>query len=90
MVNSLFTIAIAVVTRAVMTLVLLALAAIAQPAATAAPARATGTVMPARVTVRILSGARVHLGPSSRAQMIKASVRVEDGERRPAYLIEFE
>ena len=46
--------------------------------------------MPARATVRIVSGAKVHLGPSSSAMMVKASVRVEDGQRRPAYLIEFE
>lgn len=89
-VNSLFTMAIAVVTRAIMTLAFLVLAAIAQPATTAAPARATGALMPARATVRIVSGARVHLGPSSSAQLIKASVNVEDGQRRPAFLIEFE
>ena len=77
--------AIAGVTRAIMALVFLALAAIAQP-----PARPAGTLMPARATVRILAGAKVHLGPSSKARMIKASVRVEDGQRRPAYLIEFE
>ncbi len=73
-----------------MTLAFLALAAIAQPSVTTAPARPTGTMMPARATVRILSGAKVHLGPSSNAMMIKASVHVEDGQRRPAYLIEFE
>jgi hypothetical protein len=75
-----------------MTLVFLALAAIAQPSATTAPAsaRPTGTLMPAQATVRILSGAKVHLGPSSDARLVKASVRVEDGQRRPAYLIEFE
>jgi len=74
-----------------MTLVFLALAAIAQPSATTAkPARPTGTLMPARATVRILSGAKVHLGPASDARLVKASVRVEDGQRRPAYLIEFE
>lgn len=77
-------------TRAIMTLVFLALAAIAQPATTTAPARATVTIMPARATVRILSGAKVHLGPSSEPIMIRASVRAEDGQRRPAYLIEFE
>ena len=68
-----------------MTLLLLALAATAP-----SPARAAATVMPARATVRIVQGARVRLGPDSRARMIRASVRVEDGERRPAYLIEFE
>ena len=45
---------------------------------------------PPRAVVRIVSGARLHLGPTSKARMIKASVRVEDGQRRPAYLIEFE
>ena len=68
-----------------MVLVFLALAAIAQPSA-----RPAGTIMPARATVRIVAGARVRLGPSSKARMVKASVRVEDGQRRPAYLIEFE
>ncbi|MEO7410989.1 MAG: hypothetical protein ABIU10_06685 [Sphingomicrobium sp.] len=73
-----------------MTLVFLALAAIAQPSATTASSRPTATLMPARATVRILSGAKIHLGPSSDARMIKASVRIEDGQRRPAFLIEFE
>ncbi len=68
-----------------MTFALLALAAIAQPAL--AP---TAAVMPAQASVRILSGARVHLGPSSKARLVKASVRVEDGQRRPALLIEFQ
>ena len=95
MVNGLFTIAGAAVTPPTMALVHLALAVLAQsagtqPPATLASARPTGTMMPARATVRILSGAKVHLGPSSQAMMIKASVRVEDGQRRPAYLIEFE
>jgi hypothetical protein len=90
MVKTLFTMAADGPTRASMTLAFLALAAIAQPSVTTASARPTGTTMPARATVRILSGAKVHLGPSSKAMMIKASVRVEDGQRRPAYLIEFE
>ena len=69
-----------------MALAFLALAAIVSaPIGPAAPARAS-----AQATVRILSGARVHLGPSSTARMVKAAVRVEDGQRRPAYLIEFE
>ena len=55
------------------------------PIGPATPAR-----MSAQATVRILSGARVHLGPTSEARMVKAAVRVEDGQRRPAYLIEFE
>lgn len=78
------------ITRACMTLAFLALAAIAQPATTPSSARPVGTIMPARATVRILSGARVHLGPSTKPLMTKASVRVEDGQRRPAFLIEFE
>lgn len=69
-----------------MTLAFLALAAIAQtPASPALPPRAE-----ARVSIRILSAARVHLGPAPGQQMVKAAVRVEDGQRRPAYLIEFE
>jgi hypothetical protein len=47
-------------------------------------------MIPARATVRIVSGARVHLGPNSTARLIKASVRVEDGQRRTAFLVEFE
>ena len=71
------------------------LALIASAALASTPAISTGSVpvatrMPAQATVRILPGARVHLGPSSMARMIKASVRLEDGQRRPAYLIEFE
>ena len=64
---------------------LLALATIASTSTGPVSARAS-----APATVRILSGARVHLGPSSKARMVKAAVRVEDGQRRPAYLIEFE
>lgn len=94
-VNRLFTMATGQLTQSTMTLVHLALAVIAQsagtqPPATLASARPIGATMPAQATVRILSGAKVHLGPSSRAMMIKASVQVEDGQRRPAYLIEFE
>lgn len=68
-----------------MALIHLALAAVAQ-----APIAPVPAMMPARATVRIVSGARVHLGPQSTARLVKASVRVEDGQRRPAYLIEFE
>ena len=71
--------------RVFMALVYLVLAAIAQPSVAPAPA-----VMSARASVRIISGARVHLGPTSKARLVKASVRVEDGQRRPAFLIEFE
>ena len=63
----------------------LALAAIASTPVAPAPARAS-----ASATIRILQGARVHLGPSSETRLVKASVRVEDGQRRPAFLIEFE
>ena len=68
-----------------MALALLALAAIASTPVAPATTRAS-----APVSVRILPGARVHLGPSSKQRMVKAAVRVEDGQRRPAYLIEFE
>jgi len=75
-----------------MVLALLALAAI-----TSAPTNLstqnrppTGAHASAPATVRILPGARVHLGPSSKALMVKAAVRVEGGQRRPAFLIEFE
>lgn len=72
-------------------MVVLYLALAAAGAAPAAPppnaARATAS---APATVRILPGTRVHLGPASRSRMVKAVVRVEDGQLRPAYLIEFE
>ncbi len=69
-----------------MALAFLLLAALASaPTAPSTVARAS-----APATVRILPGARVHLGPSSKVRMVKAAVRVEDGQRRPAYLIEFE
>jgi hypothetical protein len=70
-----------------MVLALIAAASLASP----------GTIMPARASaqasVRIVAGARVHLGPSadaSEARLIKASVRTEDGQRRPAILVEFQ
>ena len=70
----------------IMALALLALAALASaPVGPSTQARAS-----APVTVRILAGARVHLGPSSKARMVKAAVHVENGQRRPALLIEFE
>ncbi len=84
-VNVLFTIALAAITPVGMMLVSLALAAIAQ-----APTGPVSVRIPPRATVRIVHGARVHLGPSSTARMVKASVRVEDGQRRFAYLIEFQ
>ena len=75
-----------------MALALLAYAALASasPNLSAQNGSSTPTRASALATVRILPGARVHLGPSSKAYMVKASVRVEDGQRRPAYLIEFE
>ena len=86
MVNALFTMTQGGPIRAAMALALLALAAIASaPAGPAMSERAS-----AQVSIRILSGTRVHLGPSLTARMVKAVVRVEDGQRRPAYLIEFE
>jgi len=84
-VNTLFTTLEAGLTRVIMALVYLALAAIAQPSVAPAPA-----MMSARASVRIVSGTRVHLGPTSKARLVKASVRIEDGQRRPAFLIEFE
>lgn len=69
-----------------MALALFALAAIASaPVGPATPVRVS-----ARASVRIVSGARVHLGPSIDQRLVKAAVRIEDGQRRPAYLIEFE
>jgi len=69
-----------------MALVLLASVALAS----ALPAQPTAARASASATVRILPGARIHLGPSAKARMIKAIVRIEDGQRRPAFLIEFE
>ena len=73
-----------------MTLLFLTVAAATQSIGTPATLRPVGTLMPAQATVRIVSGARVHLGPLAKARMVKASIRVEDGQRRPAFLIEFE
>jgi len=86
MVNPRFTMAIGFSSAVIMALALIALMALASASPTSLPTiRAS-----APATVRILPGARVHLGPSSRARMVKAAVRVEDGQRRTAYLIEFE
>lgn len=51
------------------------------------PAHASATA-----SVRILAGAVVHLGPAaaSQAPLVRATVRTEDGQRRPAQLIEFQ
>ncbi len=73
-----------------MALALLALAALALAPGSASAAPSIPARASAPATVRILPGARVHLGPPSKARMVKAAVRVEDGQRRPAYLIEFE
>ena len=69
-----------------MALALLAFAAIAAaPQASLMPARASATA-----SVRIVSGTRVHLGPAAGQRLIKAAVRIEDGSRRPALLVEFQ
>ncbi|MES2903830.1 MAG: hypothetical protein V4696_06570 [Pseudomonadota bacterium] len=68
-----------------MILASLALAAIAQ-----GPTGPVAVRMPPKASVRIVHGARVHLGPSSTVRLVKASIRVEDGQRRSAYLIEFQ
>ena len=53
----------------------------------------TAARAPAQASVRIVSGAQVVLGKSADAGpylISKASVRVEDGTRRPAQLVEFQ
>lgn len=42
----------------------------------------------ARVSARIVTAARIHLGPTD-PHMVKASVHI-DGARRPAMLVEFQ
>lgn len=63
----------------------------------AASIASSGSMLPARASatasVRIVAGAQVHLGPSAAngvARLVKASVRIEGGQRRPAQLIEFQ
>ena len=73
-----------------MVVLFLALAAAGALPAASPPPNAGRATASAQATVRILPGARVQLGPASRARMVKAVVRVEDGQPRPAYLIEFE
>lgn len=64
----------------------LALAAIAAaPQPSLMPVRASATA-----SVRILTGARVHLGPADGQRLVRAAIRVEDGSRRPALLVEFQ
>jgi len=68
---------------------LLALAAIA---VTATPASQVGVRVNARVSVRIISGARVTLGRSATVldQPVRRSqIRLEDGSRQEVQLIEF-
>ena len=69
-----------------MTFALVAFAAIAAaPPASLMPVRASATA-----SVRIVAAARVHLGPANGQRLVKAAIRVEDGSRRPALLIEFQ
>jgi hypothetical protein len=67
------------------------------PASTHSSGRPPGAVLQARATVRIVSGARVKLGPqqkgdprSSEAPPQHDAFVVADGSPRPAKLIEFE
>ena len=55
----------------------------ASPQPTRMPAEA-----PAMASVRIVSAARVHLGPAEQ-RLIRAAVHI-DGARRPAMLVEFQ
>ena len=76
-------------------LAVLAALAAAQPAAqpTDAPAQGTRAEVSAQASVRIVSGARVTLGKAALGEpylVSKASVRLEDGSRRPAQLVEFQ
>ena len=73
-----------------MALAFLLVAALASAPGSASAAPSTPARASAPATVRILPGARVHLGPASKVRMVKATVRVEDGQRRFAYLTEFE
>lgn len=53
----------------------------------------TGATASAQATVRIVSGTRVILGKAADSgsfHLTKASVRIEDGSRRPAKLVEFQ
>jgi hypothetical protein len=74
-----------------------AAAASALPASAQSSAGPTGAVLQARATVRIVSGARVKLGPQQTSNLQSSDVPpqrdtivVADGSRRPAKLIEFE
>lgn len=62
-------------------------------AAATSPPPATRVAVPAQAFVRILPGAKVALGPEAEKQgytLNAATVRLEDGSRRPARLVEFE
>lgn len=69
------------------------LLAAAATAAGASPPAPTKAAVSAQAFVRILPGARVALGPAARSQGYRlnaAMVRLEDGSRRSARLVEFE
>jgi len=88
MVNALFTL---VARAAYIGSMLLTLAAIAV-AATHPPRAETAVRVSARASVRIISGARVELGRSAQAPdrpVRKSLIRIEDGSRQLAQLIEF-
>ena len=92
MVNSTFTLSSAGAYGDLMAPLAILLALAAAQSAPAGPA-STGVKVSAQASVRILSGARVTLGERAEGQpyvVSKASVRVEDGSRRPAQLVEFQ
>lgn len=72
-----------------MAFALLALTSLAAtPQASVMPAHASATA-----SIRIVLGARVHLGPATdrgEQALVRAAVRIEDGSRRPALLVEFQ
>ena len=57
----------------------------AAPQVSLMPARASATA-----SVRIVAATRVHLGPGEGQRLVRAAIRVEDGSRRPALLVEFQ
>lgn len=79
---------------AVLTALLMLASAPAAPADGGARFEAkTGASASARATVRIVAGTRVTLGKAADSgpyHVTKASVRVEDGSRRTAQLVEFQ
>ena len=71
----------------------IAFALLAAEPAPAAPSHPAPAIAPASASVRILAGARVTLGKSADSgsfQLASASVRLEDGSRRRAQLVEFQ